>query len=251
MKIVALADTHGSNFLDKVPKCDLLLIGGDISPVNMDHSFYAQKMWFETTFIRQLKDLRDRVGTVVFIGGNHDTFLGETHKSKQSSTIQGMLPVGVYYLCDSSMQINGLNIYGSPWCNKPTWARSGPPVWNFTTEDAALEGIFEKIPENLDILLTHGPAYGFCDELLDQGLLELNAARFGSVKEHLGSPALMARIIKVMPKYVISGHLHSAQRNFATYKAMFNGPETKFACVSILDESYKFNPDYKVLEIEK
>lgn len=239
MKIQVIADTHGSYFIDKVEPCDLLLIAGDISPVRCDHSFYNQQQWFIGTFIREdIKDLKDIAKHIVFIGGNHDHYLSEVNISDGNSRrINNLLPDNVHYLCDESIEIEGVKIYGSPWVVLPKWARVPSPVWNFACGEECLKDIYTSIPEGLDILLTHGPAYGYSDTIKDPTIIERNMARFGNDQVHCGSMALLKALdkLKDKPKYVLSGHIHSAERDIQERDGM------KFACTSILSEEYTFD----------
>lgn len=244
MKIVAISDTHGSDFVEVVPSGDLLLIAGDISPVRLDHSFYAQQQWFNDTFVNQLEQLCTKFKHIVFIGGNHDTYLSECNISRNNDVIRNVLPNNVYYLCDNMITINGVKIWGSPWCNIPKWARFGPPVWNFAANEEQLTNIYSKIPNDIDILLTHGPAFGFNDEILDS----IHFFNENDNNTHLGSKSLIERIVNgINAKYVISGHIHSAKREYSVYKKQLEEKGIKFSCVSILDESYKFNKNNKPL----
>ena len=245
MKIVAVADTHGSDFVDKIPECDLLLIAGDISPMHLVHDFYHQRAWFQSDFISQLIKLKDKVGNIVFIGGNHDTYLSECNISGNNDSIKKILPDNVHYLCDELINIKGISIYGSPWCNLPFWGAKGPPVWNFALSDAELAEKYSKIPKDIDILLTHGPSFGFCDVILEDAVNDLNMKKWNAPPDHLGSKSLYEaiKLNKIAPKYVISGHIHSAayDRDFAAYKPSLDDPSVKFACASILNEDYKFS----------
>ena len=251
MKIVALSDTHGFDFTDRVPECDILLLAGDISPVNLDHSFYSQQQWFINTFIKQLKQLTSIAKNIVFIGGNHDTYLSEVNISKNNDIIHNLLPDNVYYLCDSEVTINKIKIYGSPWCNLPSWGRQGPPVWNFAKNEKDLDIVYDNIPNDIDILLTHGPCFGFCDVILDENVIDINRINYNSNPERLGSKSLRNRIIKgVNAKYVISGHIHSANHKYEVYKPDLAHDGIKFACASILNENYKFSEDIKPLIIQ-
>ncbi len=227
MKITCVSDTHGRPWVDDIKPCDILLHCGDISPVDMSHTFYAQQVWFYEEFLPSLETLKDRVGHIVFIAGNHDTFLYQQFLSK---TAPPVLPAGtqnITYLCNSEVTINGVRIYGTPWCNLPSWASPGGPVWNFAEQDEQLYYRFKHIPEDLDILITHGPAHSACDVILD---LSRNgdSGRLGST-----SLACAIRGKKNGPKYVFSGHIHSADHN------AFRSGGTEFRCVSLLDENYK------------
>lgn len=243
MKIIAIADTHGTDFISKIENCDVLLIGGDISPSKLDHTYYSQEIWFKNTFLQQLSELKKVADKIIFIGGNHDTYLSENNKFDTNYKIKNILPENVYYLCDETIKINGIKIYGSPWCNMPIWAESGPPVWNFSKKDAQLTTIYDDIPNDIDILLTHGPAFGFSDIIEDPDLIKYNLLNHKMPQENLGSKSLTEKILKDLnPQYVISGHIHSARRTFQIYKKNQTDKGIAFACASILDEKYKFNP---------
>ncbi len=244
MKIVAISDTHGMDFFDIIPICDILLIAGDISPARMDHTFYLQKAWFESDFILQLIKAKNKAKYIVFIGGNHDTYLHEVNVSGNNNKIKNILPTNVHYLCDSLINIEGINIYGSPWCNLPVWGYKGPPVWNFALTEKDLRHTYNDIPIKTDILLTHGPAYGYCDRILDSNVVIVAKKRYGDdlKADHLGSVALRDRIALIPNiKYVVSGHIHSGDRTFPVYKNSLEHLGTRFVCASILDETYNFN----------
>ena len=239
------------DFVDKIPDCDLLIMAGDISPHKLAHDFYTQKLWFETTFIAQLTQLKLKAKRIVFIAGNHDTYFSECYMSDNNVAIHNKLPPGVNYLCDTSVIIDGVKIYGSPWCNLPSWGKEGPPVWNFAAKESELGYIYGKIPNDIDILVTHGPAHGYCDVIQDDIVNLENSRNWGTIADHLGSKALYERIYfgDIKPKYVISGHIHSADRTFPVYKKDINDAGVKFVCASILDEDYKFNDLHQPLII--
>jgi len=241
LKIQAIADTHGSYFIEQLEPCDLLLMAGDISPVRCDHSYQNQKQWFEDTFVPQLKEIQERgiAKYIVFIAGNHDHYLGEVNISDGNSRrINSLLPENVHYLCDELIEIEGLKVYGTPWCVLPKWARAGGAVWNFASGEDCLRDIYTQIPNGIDILVTHGPSHGLCDAILDFGVV--HGPPFPK-PEPLGSVALKLALegLKEKPLYVFSGHIHSAERN----------PEKKdgvgYSCVSILNEKYSFCDDQK------
>lgn len=235
-KIVVISDTHGFSFADKIPECDILIHCGDISPVNLSHDFYTQQQWFLNTFVNELKLIPAK--EIVFIAGNHDTYLHEINISDgNSKRINNILPNNCHYLCNESLNVFGLNIYGSPWVSKPSWARKNSPVWNFSKTDDDLKDIYFSIPFDLDILITHGPCFGFCDTIL----------QFGS-KERLGSKSLLNSVLKKQPKIVVNGHIHSANHKIETFVHNLDlNIKTNFFCTSILDEDYNMREDIKPL----
>jgi 3',5'-cyclic AMP phosphodiesterase CpdA len=67
MRIVCVADLHG--FLPPVPACDLLVVAGDVCPLD-DESPPAQRRWLRSTFARWLDDAP--AAAIVGTPGNHD-----------------------------------------------------------------------------------------------------------------------------------------------------------------------------------
>jgi Icc-related predicted phosphoesterase len=112
--------------------------------------------------------------------------------------------------------VDGTNIYGSPW--QPefyNWA------FNLPKNGFGLAGKWEAIPDNTDILITHGPAFGTLDTVV------------GRRHDHLGCELLAERIEVVKPKIHICGHIHSG------YGYYWNG-HTHFFNASVLDEQYEY-----------
>ena len=238
MKIVAISDTHGHLPKPDTLKGDVLLIAGDIAPA-YDHSVGFQEQWFKTTFIDWCKKIIDRGLTICWTGGNHDWYLEELYKNGYNKEFKDCLPENCHYLLDEMVIINDVKIFASPW--QPIFYD-----WAFNLTEEQLEKKFALMPackdrsiidhsDNIDILLSHGPAMGYSDLVLQH-----------KRTDHLGSKALLNRVKEVLPRYVITGHIHSADHNWQSMTA-FN-QEIKFACVSLLDEQYKVA--YKPLEFK-
>ena len=99
------------------------------------------------------------------------------------------------YLQDSSTEIYGLKIYGTPW--QPKFCG-----WAFNLERGQeLCEKWDKIPEDTDVLITHTPPVGYGD-LCSTGI------RAGCVD------LLMSVQQRVKPKYHIYGHIHEGIRKF-------------------------------------
>jgi Icc-related predicted phosphoesterase len=84
--------------------------------------------------------------------------------------------------------------------------------------DKELEEIWNEIPENTDILITHSPSFKTLD-MTTSGI-------------HAGSKTLAKRIHELNIKYCISGHLHES------YGIDVKGKITYINC-SVLDEYYR------------
>ena len=103
MKIVAISDTHGQ-LLEDIPPCDIFIHAGDICPVT-NHTRSFQSNWLRDKFAPWLESVPAK--HKVIIAGNHDWIW---YKSKN------LVPkLNCHYLENSSVEINGLLLWGSPW----------------------------------------------------------------------------------------------------------------------------------------
>lgn len=184
MKIVATADLHGN--LPKIPECDLLLIGGDVCPTT-DHKLQFQSKWMKEVFKSWLREVP--AYEIVWIGGNHDFILQELDFAKIDN-------IGGTYLDGTEHRTaSGLKVWGSPL--SPTFGK-----WAFMRDDAGLAAEWEKIPNDVDILMVHGPMYGIGDEVDND---------WHPRDPHVGSKTLRNRIgYGDFPnlKLFITGHIH-------------------------------------------
>ena len=229
VKICAISDTHGA-LPNDIEKCDILLIGGDLDPAT-NHNRTFQQTWIYNNFIPWAKAKIDKgiVGDLIFVCGNHDFYFESLMKKDEEEVFRSDLPEHIHYLRDSMVEIQGIKIYGTPWT--PSFGN-----WAFMTGEQQLDEIFSKIPENIDIILSHGPAEGYSD-CIEQEMYNVYTGRLTSARiEHLGSSSLIHHIERVRPEWVFTGHIHSGNHNVT--EKYVDGQVIKFACVSILDEHY-------------
>ena len=201
MKIVAISDLHGQ--LPKIPKCDLLLIAGDICPV-INHDLNFQACWLDTNFRWWLKKIPAE--KVVAIAGNHDRIFEESPQKVPS------LPW--IYLQDTQTEFKELKIWGSPWQPVFYW-------WAFNLYEKDLKEKWKLIPNNTDVLILHGPPYKYGDKALK-----------GNNFENTGSPSLLEKIKEIKPKLVVFGHIHEG-------RGQWKLNNTILANVTILNEKYE------------
>lgn len=177
MTILAISDLHG--YLPDIPECDLLLLGGDYAK----HGTRDRSM--QLRYMRgEFADWLNRIPArhIVGIGGNHDFVLEEWPELVRD------LPW--VYLKDEMADVEGVKIYGTPWTPK-----FGP--WAFMQEDWKLQHKFAHIPKDLDILLTHGPAYG----ILDRSIYD----------DRCGSRYLLEKVKELKVSSHVFGHIHEAR----------------------------------------
>ena len=226
MKICAFSDMHGQ--LDfKVEPCDIVLIGGDIVPLNIQSYSTPSEKWFKTVFIPWCNNLPCE--KVVFIAGNHDYFLLR-HPDRMRLMLKENGDKVVYLDCEI-FEYKGKTIFGTPWC-KPfgRWAF----MESYEEQDKRYARYLDIIGK-IDILMSHDAPYGVSDVLLQEDCPWADG-------KHIGNESLRKLLDKAQPQYNFHGHLHSTNRN-----AEYLG-KTIVHNVSLLDEFYKMV--YKPLYIE-
>jgi Icc-related predicted phosphoesterase len=175
--------------LPRVPPCDLLLISGDIAP-DFGHVFspgngYRQLTWLNTEFKAWLDEVPAE--EVVATAGNHDFALFRMRTNIDAD-------LRWHLLIDQGVELFGLQIWGAPWVKDL-------PGWAFSLNEQQLEGRWERIPDNADILVLHGPPHEIGDWVSNRGVIT-----------HLGSTTLAYQILdRVKPRLVTFGHIHEAK----------------------------------------
>lgn len=185
LKIISISDTHGLHKEVCVPKSDLLVHTGDFC----NWGTLVEIIDFANWFMQQ--DARYKI----CIAGNHDLYV-----EKNPEMVRNIFKErGIIYLQDELVEINGFKIYGSPFtplfCD---WAFMLP-------RDEIYNKKWSKIPEDVDILLTHGPAYNILDGV------NCHRSRPELGQEHVGCKGLLDRIMELPNlKLHICGHIHGA-----------------------------------------
>ena len=246
MIIDCISDLHG--FKPKLEGGDLLLLAGDYTARN------SLKEWAE--FFAWLKEQNYR--KKILIAGNHDGLLESafphSHKeAEELSEIQELLTEiaeiefpEFEYLCDSGTEFEGLKIWGSPWTK--TFEGMNKHCMSFTkrTEDE-LADQYEKIPHDVDILITHSPAYG----ILDQVKIKFYNA-MPDREIHVGSKYLKNWLKYCgRPRIHLFGHIHESygiKQVFAIYDYERKKSMVQSINASIMTEYYK--PENKPIRIE-
>ena len=238
VKIVATSDIHGELEF-KIPSGDILTISGDICPVNGSHNPTNQMYWLKNHFLPWTDQLikNNVVKHVVFIAGNHD-FVFKKVTTNTTGDFYMSLPDNVHFLNDSGVELEGVKIYGTPWT--PTFGN-----WAFMTCEEALDNIYSKIPEGLDILLSHGPAYGWNDVILKGPYKS-----YSREDEHIGSKSLRKHILRAKPKHFCYGHIHECSHTPLIIPHINENiervSETTSNCVSLLNDDYEIEyPTYQ------
>lgn len=149
MRITCISDTHGLHDKISLRGGDLLIHAGDVSRLGRTKELIKFVNWFKAQPYRHK----------VFIAGNHDWGLvPERLEDKVARSIEEAKADNVHYLLDQSVDIEGFRIYGSPW--QPeffNWA------FNLPRKGEDLAQKWRQIPNDTNILITHGPPHGVLD----------------------------------------------------------------------------------------
>jgi hypothetical protein len=229
MKVVSISDIHG-HLEVKIPKADVLVIGGDIVPPSMTfggHDIDAQADWI----LKEFKDWCNKqpVKDIIVVAGNHDEVF---QHGKNKIWGIGVNPHDCddtpwHYLQDSSIIIDHVKFYGTPW---QPWFHS----WAFNLpqgDDGS--AVFDMIPADTDVLITHSPPRGKGDQVGDR---------------ECGSHSLLDNVYRVKPKLHVYGHIHWSA-GFREEIKHEDGSSTYLANVSLVDPSYEIKYKPLVKEI--
>lgn len=208
MRITLISDTHTKHkALNTIlPGGDLLIHAGDISSRGYIHEVQNFCKWFNSINSYDYK---------IFVAGNHD-FLFENQSDQAAEIVNSY--EWITYLQDSFVSVrdgadNFVKVYGSPW--QPEfyhWA------FNLPRNGEELTKVWNDVPDDVDILVTHGPANGILDQIK-------------GMSDKLGCELLAARIATIKPKIHVCGHIHSG------YGYYFDG-STHYFNASVLNERY-------------
>jgi len=243
IKIGYISDTHGRHdlwesrlemfskrdgidYVTEWDNLDLLIFCGDCSGRGYEWEIHDFLDWFS----------RHPAKEKVMISGNHDFFFDvelrssrprssrEESPEEQFSRVMSKYP-DIHYLNDSSIELYGLKIWGSPitpWFHN--WAFNR---YRSRGKDYVAGGIkqhWNKIPDDTDILVVHGPPRGKLDLIVEK-------FRRPGENPNVGCDDLMDAINRVNPKMVSFGHIHEG------YGTEVDG-DIRFINASCLNEDY-------------
>jgi Icc-related predicted phosphoesterase len=212
MKILAFSDTHG--FHNQLT--DLDFQGVDMAIFAGDESNQMNPSMNELEAVDFLKWYNNlNVKYKIFVAGNHSTAI-------EAGLINPKHYENIIYLDHESICIEGINIFGSPYT--PQFGS-----WAYMRARGKLDPYWQKIPENTDILVVHGPP---------KGILDLSYNREG-VLEYCGDKELYNHVLRVQPKHMIFGHIHNFQDCYNSGTKIIDGLRTIFHNVScVTDRKY-------------
>jgi Icc-related predicted phosphoesterase len=206
-----------------LPEGDLLIHSGDLTGVGHKGEVESVFKWFKEVAPRYTHG-------IVFIAGNHDRsfdpkFNDSTQKPDWLQEKLSSLPSNIHYLENSDVTINGVKIWGSPitpWFHGDRWAfnvHRGADIWE----------VWDKIPNDTDIVITHGPVAYKLDYIPSQNV-------------YVGCEQLRVAMDRVKPIIHTTGHIHES------YGYEYGSNGVNYFNASICDEYYL--PNNKPWEVE-
>jgi Icc-related predicted phosphoesterase len=207
MKIVAISDQHGH--LPDIPECDLLVVAGDLCPDGFGGLWARQfpdrqANWFRHEWLHWRR--RQPARHCVVTWGNHD-YCGPLVKSLGASNTD--------IVVDGRFDFKGVRLWLTPWSNQFM-------NWAFMKRPEELREVYARIPEGIDVLVSHQPPAGTNTRVYDVLRGEID----------VGSVELGEAIDRVKPRLVICGHIHGA------YGKYVRGA-TEIRNVSVVDDQYR------------
>lgn len=225
-----ISDVHEQWHNIKIPECDLLISAGDYSYRGEPRIVAEFHAWLDKQPARH----------VISCQGNHE--LWPEQDFEQARYIATKACPRLNFVCDETIIIEGVKIH----CSSITpefhnWA------WNVRRGDP-IKRHWAKIPDDTEILVTHGPAYGILDTS------PLGIAR-NDPNEHLGCPELLARIANLSKlKLHVFGHIHGSsgilEKDFPN-DIIRSQRIVTFVNAAICDERYKPTNPVRIYDLER
>lgn len=180
LKIIVISDTHNKagEMSHEIPPGDILIHCGDFTDFSTDEEI-KQFQHFLQNQPHKYK---------LIIAGNHDkSFLTNNHPQIVQEFIKDCI-----YLNNETIEIESKKIYGIPWIKG-----------DFTKTNE----VYNNIPEDLDILITHAPPLGYGDCMI--------------APKHSGDQELLKAVLDKKPKIHLFGHAHEGSGIYKNDNTIF------------------------------
>ena len=235
MIIDCISDLHGH--YPQLEGGDLLIVAGDLTAREFSTDYLEFFVWIA----------KQKHKKKIVIAGNHDLWV-----EREGEIFSSIIDFD--YLCDSGTQFEyyderfpeedgkflpsgrrTLKIWGSPWTKR--FEGMNPKCMAFTVDtDEELAEKWAMIPDDVDVLVTHCPPYGYYDSVN-------YVTKWGSRQEHTGSKSLREHCMgRVKPSLHVFGHIHEWGGR------MMDSTITKFVNASHVNEYYE--PVNKPVRVE-
>lgn len=186
LNVYHVSDTHGYHGDLKIPdNVDVMIHSGDATnyrDVSLNHHEFENFVdWYESV----------NVPIKIYVAGNHDAMLNMVRKDSE----RRLRDAGIEYLNKESLTIYGCKFYGDP--TTPSYGN-----WHFMADRTKIQKHWKLIPDDTNVLITHGPPKGILDLTTDtqRNLLQV------------GDKSLANRINEIETiKYHLFGHIHNCE----------------------------------------
>lgn len=184
--IYHISDTHGNHrqlsaTIDALSFNDIMIHSGDATnsrdPYRNEYEMRLFIEWFGKI---------DNIKHKIFVPGNHDTSI-----EKGLITKTDFESAGITLLVNDHCYVDGIKIWGSPMT--PTFGN-----WSYMTSRAKIHRYWDSIPDDVDVVVTHGPPIG---------VLDLTIGANNNYKL-CGCKSLMSKMASLEPKLHCFGHVH-------------------------------------------
>jgi Icc-related predicted phosphoesterase len=201
MKIVAISDTHCYEDKVTLPVGDVLLYAGDSTWKGRPEEVAHFRQW--------LDGKAGAFKKVIVIAGNHDL----SFERAPEEALKILRPdERIIYLQDSGLEIDGIKFWGAPWT--PIFSN-----WAFMKRPESIRAKWHMIPDDTNVLITHGPPFTILDETFDG--------------KNVGCAKLYERIKQLASlKLHVFGHIHEGYGTDVVRNV-------KFANVSVCTVDYR------------
>ena len=216
MRIVAISDTHGMHgrMLHPIPDGDVLIHCGDMTGHGTLPQLSAVARWLG----EQPHKYK------IAVPGNHDA---------AAETDTGVIEMffrecNVLFLIDKAVTLDGVKFWGAPWtpnfCNWHFMPRRNSPE---------MQAKWDLIPDDTQVLITHGPPHGILDEYIEPGYIE------DAGQDHVGCELLRTRIRALHNlKVHLFGHIHEGYGRVRVSREA-GDPLVEYVNAAICNRNYK------------
>ncbi|KAF2708950.1 Metallo-dependent phosphatase [Pleomassaria siparia CBS 279.74] len=213
-RIVCISDTH--NQTPKLPKGDVLIHAGDLTNQGSYSELKKTVDWLNKTSFE----------AIIAIAGNHDITLDEDFYAKHGASWRWPQPQDptrcrklledsprITYLENQAATVHLRSEKGPHTCFTVFGSPCTPKLrnWAFQYEAEEASKLWEAIPLDTDIVVTHTPPKNHCD--------------CAEKDEQSGCPALLQALHRVRPMLSVFGHIHGA-RGVERVRWNVEAPET-------------------------
>lgn len=146
MKVTVISDTHNQHRRIDMSAHDhgeMIIHCGDWMTRDISHHNFMD--WFGKLEYKYK----------ILVAGNHDYLVEEMGYTEFK---QGCEALGIIYLQDTSVSIMGIKFHGTPWT--PQFGH-----YSFMADDFELDKYWQKIPLDVNVLISHGPRHGSGDKV--------------------------------------------------------------------------------------